>query len=210
MTCSLCWRGSRSWRKRTFTWPGNTVISYHLHSRFVWRMSQEFALWSSLQSSLGLGHLPRLFSATMSCLLSPHTQVVTAAASTLKVGAASPGGLTAGFHFIALIFNTDMCFRRCWPNALALTWGRWAWSLLQPLQETPPMSVKYFGRFQWVVLLVCLFFFKDVRFTWMCVCVFQHCRRRAVLPLPCLLALCAADPGLFLSNCRQTSSSYDG
>lgn len=43
---------------------------------------------SSLQSSLGLGHLPRLFSAAMSCLLSPHAQVVTAAAGTLKVGAA--------------------------------------------------------------------------------------------------------------------------
>ncbi|XP_013887776.1 RRP12-like protein [Austrofundulus limnaeus] len=39
---------------------------------------------ASLQSSLSLGHLPRLFSATMSCLLSPHTQVVSTAASTLK------------------------------------------------------------------------------------------------------------------------------
>ncbi|KAM9804205.1 RRP12-like protein [Neosynchiropus ocellatus] len=39
---------------------------------------------ASLQSSLSLGHLPRLFSAAMSCLLSPHTQVVSAAASTLK------------------------------------------------------------------------------------------------------------------------------
>lgn len=38
-----------------------------------------------LQSSLSLGHLPRLFSAAMSCLLSPHTQVVSAAANTLKV-----------------------------------------------------------------------------------------------------------------------------
>uniref|UniRef100_A0A3B5Q9X7 Ribosomal RNA processing 12 homolog n=1 Tax=Xiphophorus maculatus TaxID=8083 RepID=A0A3B5Q9X7_XIPMA len=39
---------------------------------------------ASLQSSLSLGHLPRLFSATMSCLLSPHTQVVSAATNTLK------------------------------------------------------------------------------------------------------------------------------
>ncbi|KAK3554266.1 hypothetical protein QTP70_020128 [Hemibagrus guttatus] len=39
---------------------------------------------SSLQSSLSLGHLPRLFSASLSCLLSPHTQVVSAAAQTLK------------------------------------------------------------------------------------------------------------------------------
>ncbi|KAL6487209.1 hypothetical protein MHYP_G00038350 [Metynnis hypsauchen] len=40
---------------------------------------------SSLQSSLSLGHLPRLFSTTMSCLLSPHTQVVSAATQTLKI-----------------------------------------------------------------------------------------------------------------------------
>uniref|UniRef100_A0A3Q3WNJ1 Uncharacterized protein n=1 Tax=Mola mola TaxID=94237 RepID=A0A3Q3WNJ1_MOLML len=39
---------------------------------------------AGLQSSLGLGHLPRLFSAAMSCLLSPHAQVVSAAANTLK------------------------------------------------------------------------------------------------------------------------------
>ncbi|XP_029031381.1 RRP12-like protein [Betta splendens] len=39
---------------------------------------------ASLQSSLSLGHLPRLFSAAMSCLLSPHTQVVSTAANTLK------------------------------------------------------------------------------------------------------------------------------
>lgn len=50
--------------------------------------ARSLRLSSSLQSSLGLGHLPRLFSATMSCLLSPHVQVVTAAAGTLKVGAA--------------------------------------------------------------------------------------------------------------------------
>ncbi|XP_036402433.1 RRP12-like protein [Megalops cyprinoides] len=39
---------------------------------------------SSMQSSLSLGHLPRLFSTAMSCLLSPHTQVVSTAAQTLK------------------------------------------------------------------------------------------------------------------------------
>ncbi|XP_070696619.1 RRP12-like protein [Pempheris klunzingeri] len=39
---------------------------------------------SCLQSSLSLGHLPRLFSAAISCLLSPHTQVVSAATNTLK------------------------------------------------------------------------------------------------------------------------------
>ncbi|KAI4877623.1 hypothetical protein NFI96_022980, partial [Prochilodus magdalenae] len=39
---------------------------------------------SSLQISLSLGHLPRLFSTAMSCLLSPHTQVVSAATQALK------------------------------------------------------------------------------------------------------------------------------
>ncbi|XP_072293683.1 RRP12-like protein [Eucyclogobius newberryi] len=37
-----------------------------------------------LQTSLSLGHLPRLFSAAIPCLLSPYAQVVSAAASTLK------------------------------------------------------------------------------------------------------------------------------
>lgn len=40
---------------------------------------------ASLQSSLSLAHLPRLFSTTISCLLSPHTQVVHTATNTLKV-----------------------------------------------------------------------------------------------------------------------------
>ncbi|KAM7408776.1 hypothetical protein PAMA_002481 [Pampus argenteus] len=39
---------------------------------------------ANLQSTLSLGHLPRLFSAAMSCLLSPHAQVVSAATNTLK------------------------------------------------------------------------------------------------------------------------------
>ncbi|XP_044069062.1 RRP12-like protein [Siniperca chuatsi] len=39
---------------------------------------------ANLQSSLSLGHLPRLFSAATSCLLSPHKQVVSAATNTLK------------------------------------------------------------------------------------------------------------------------------
>uniref|UniRef100_A0A665UWM2 Uncharacterized protein n=1 Tax=Echeneis naucrates TaxID=173247 RepID=A0A665UWM2_ECHNA len=39
---------------------------------------------AGLQSSLSLGHLPRFFSASMSCLLSPHAQVVSAATNTMK------------------------------------------------------------------------------------------------------------------------------
>ncbi|KAM8858593.1 RRP12-like protein isoform 2-T2 [Spinachia spinachia] len=47
-------------------------------------MEKAHVYLASLQSSLSLGHLPRLFSAAMSCLLSPHTQVVAAATNTLK------------------------------------------------------------------------------------------------------------------------------
>uniref|UniRef100_A0A8C1BDW0 Ribosomal RNA processing 12 homolog n=2 Tax=Cyprinus carpio TaxID=7962 RepID=A0A8C1BDW0_CYPCA len=47
-------------------------------------MEKAHAHLSSLQSSLSIGHLPRLFTVTMSCLLSPHTQVVSAATQTLK------------------------------------------------------------------------------------------------------------------------------
>lgn len=97
-TCSLCWRGSPSWRRDIFIWQGNRIVISHLRGGFVWQISQASASLSSLQSSLGLGHLPRFFSAAMSCLLSPHTQVVAAAASTLKVGTASPGWVT-GFSY---------------------------------------------------------------------------------------------------------------
>uniref|UniRef100_A0A4W3IP71 Ribosomal RNA processing 12 homolog n=1 Tax=Callorhinchus milii TaxID=7868 RepID=A0A4W3IP71_CALMI len=38
-----------------------------------------------LQSSLCLAHLPRLFSTAMNCLLSPHSQVLSAAAQAMKV-----------------------------------------------------------------------------------------------------------------------------
>ncbi|XP_052428991.1 RRP12-like protein [Carassius gibelio] len=47
-------------------------------------MEKAHAHLASLQSSLSISHLPRLFSVTMACLLSPHTQVVSAATQTLK------------------------------------------------------------------------------------------------------------------------------
>lgn len=40
---------------------------------------------SRLQKDLCWAHLPRLFSAAMNCFLSPHSQVVSAAAQTLEV-----------------------------------------------------------------------------------------------------------------------------
>ncbi|KAM4033364.1 RRP12-like protein [Anomaloglossus baeobatrachus] len=47
-------------------------------------MEQAHINLSRLQSDLCLAHLPRLFSTSMTCLLSPHSQVVSAAAHTLK------------------------------------------------------------------------------------------------------------------------------
>lgn len=43
------------------------------------------SLFSRLQKDLCWAHLPRLFSAAMNCFLSPHSQVVSAAAQTLEV-----------------------------------------------------------------------------------------------------------------------------
>nr|XP_006014388.2 PREDICTED: RRP12-like protein [Latimeria chalumnae] len=39
---------------------------------------------SRIQSGLCVGHLPRVFSTTMNCFLSPHSQVISMAAQTLK------------------------------------------------------------------------------------------------------------------------------
>ncbi|KAG7236367.1 hypothetical protein INR49_001064 [Caranx melampygus] len=70
---------------------------------------------AGLQSSLSLGHLPRLFSAAMSCLLSPHAQVVSAATNTLKT---------------------------LLTECLAPVWMKWAPLVPQPLQEIPPIIVE--------------------------------------------------------------------
>lgn len=48
-------------------------------------LSPALSLCSRLQKDLCWAHLPRLFSAAMNCFLSPHSQVVSAAAQTLEV-----------------------------------------------------------------------------------------------------------------------------
>ncbi|KAJ8014068.1 hypothetical protein DPEC_G00036410 [Dallia pectoralis] len=47
-------------------------------------MEKAHVYLASVQSPLSLGHLPRLFATAISCLLSPHSQVVSAATNTLK------------------------------------------------------------------------------------------------------------------------------
>ncbi|XP_061083822.1 RRP12-like protein [Conger conger] len=88
---------------------------------------------SSLQSSLSLGHLPRLFSTTMSCLLSPHSQVVSTATQTLKtlltecvaphmaeIGLVTPTASTGHAPYICKMFRTveeglSYRFHASWP-----------------------------------------------------------------------------------------------
>lgn len=60
-----------------------------------------------LQRDLGLGHLPRFFGTATTCLLSPHSQVVTAATQSLQV--AQPrlwGGSREyrGFYWLPCLF----------------------------------------------------------------------------------------------------------
>ncbi|NXL56052.1 RRP12 protein, partial [Chordeiles acutipennis] len=52
--------------------------------RWLLGLSPTWSLFGRLQKDLCWAHLPRLFSATMNCFLSPHSQVVTAAAQTLE------------------------------------------------------------------------------------------------------------------------------
>ncbi|XP_036430036.1 RRP12-like protein [Colossoma macropomum] len=93
---------------------------------------------SSLQSSLSLGHLPRLFSTTMSCLLSPHAQVVTAATQTLKtlindcvaphmaeIGPVLPSTSTGNGLYICKMFRVveeglSYRFHASWPFVLQI------------------------------------------------------------------------------------------
>ncbi|XP_066534944.1 RRP12-like protein [Hoplias malabaricus] len=93
---------------------------------------------SSLQSSLSLGHLPRLFSTAMSCLLSPHTQVVSAATQTLKmlinecvaphmaeIGQILPSTSTGNGHYVCKMFRAveeglSYRFHASWPFVLQI------------------------------------------------------------------------------------------
>ncbi|KAJ8361402.1 hypothetical protein SKAU_G00179270 [Synaphobranchus kaupii] len=91
---------------------------------------------SSLQSALSLGHLPRLFSTTMSCLLSPHAQVVSTATQTLKtlltecvaphvaeIGPVTPTASTGHAPYICKMFRSveeglTYRFHATWPFVL--------------------------------------------------------------------------------------------
>lgn len=93
---------------------------------------------SSLQSSLSLGHLPRLFSVTMSCLLSSHTQVVSAATQTLKtlinecvaphmaeIGPVLPSASSGNGAYILKMFRTveeglSYRYHASWPFVLQI------------------------------------------------------------------------------------------
>lgn len=93
---------------------------------------------SSLQSSLSLGHLPRLFSIAMSCLLSPHTQVVSAATQTLKtlisecvaphmadIGPVLPNMSAGNGHYVLKMFRVveeglSYRFHASWPFVLQI------------------------------------------------------------------------------------------
>uniref|UniRef100_A0A8C7QT14 Ribosomal RNA processing 12 homolog n=1 Tax=Oncorhynchus mykiss TaxID=8022 RepID=A0A8C7QT14_ONCMY len=90
------------------------------------------------RSSLSLGHLPRLFSTAMSCLLSPHPQVVSAATNTLKtllsecvaprmeeIGPVSPTASSGNPSYVCKMFRIveeglSYRFHASWPFVLQL------------------------------------------------------------------------------------------
>lgn len=64
------------------------MFSLELFGSGVWGLgpgSTETFYLDRLQRDLGLGHLARFFGTAVTCLLSPHSQVVAAATQTLKV-----------------------------------------------------------------------------------------------------------------------------
>uniref|UniRef100_A0A8C7QQT5 Ribosomal RNA processing 12 homolog n=1 Tax=Oncorhynchus mykiss TaxID=8022 RepID=A0A8C7QQT5_ONCMY len=93
---------------------------------------------AGVQSSLSLGHLPRLFSTAMSCLLSPHPQVVSAATNTLKtllsecvaprmeeIGPVSPTASSGNPSYVCKMFRIveeglSYRFHASWPFVLQL------------------------------------------------------------------------------------------
>lgn len=87
VTCSRCSPGCPPWRGHTSTWAGGERLALG-RGKTELHLSPFFSLFSRLQKDLCWAHLPRLFSATMNCFLSPHSQVVAAAAQTLEVPSA--------------------------------------------------------------------------------------------------------------------------
>ncbi|KAG9341086.1 hypothetical protein JZ751_019840 [Albula glossodonta] len=101
---------------------------------------------SSLQSSLSLGHLPRLFSAAMNCFLSPHTQTLLTecvAPQMADVGLVTSAASTGSASYICKLFHIveeglTYRFHASWPFVLQVL-GCFYKSLqsLSDLRSTP-------------------------------------------------------------------------
>ncbi|XP_044856219.1 RRP12-like protein isoform X2 [Mauremys mutica] len=64
--------------------PGLACLSAELNAQIITALYDYMPSENDLQWDLCWGHLPRLFTAAVSCLLSPHPQVLAAATQTLK------------------------------------------------------------------------------------------------------------------------------
>lgn len=89
-TCSRCSPGCRPWRRRTSTWAGGERLGLGPGRGEAELCLTGLPSFPRLQKELCWAHLPRLFSAAMNCFLSPHSQVVSAAAQTLEVPTGDP------------------------------------------------------------------------------------------------------------------------
>ena len=74
-------------------------------------LSPTRSLFSRLQKDLCWAHLPRLFSAAVNCFLSPHSQVVSAAAQTLEV---PHTGASPHLAALGLVGGSAQGFGTCW------------------------------------------------------------------------------------------------
>ncbi|XP_067565923.1 RRP12-like protein isoform X1 [Pseudorca crassidens] len=113
-----------------------------------------------LHRDLGLGHLPRLFGTATTCLLSPHSQVVTAATQCLQEilkecvapHMADIGSVTSSAsgpaQYVAKMFSSW-----CWPwTSTALT----AHSLSRAVEEG--LTYRFHASWSSVLQLLCVFF----------------------------------------------------
>ncbi|XP_010897516.1 RRP12-like protein [Esox lucius] len=101
-------------------------------------MEKAHVYLASVQSPLSLGHFPRLFATAVSCLLSPHSQVVSAATNTLKtllsecvaphmedIGPVGSGASSGNPAYVCKVFRIveeglSYRFHAAWPFVLQL------------------------------------------------------------------------------------------
>ena len=127
-TPSYCKLGSLSCLQPTPNWPGGTsCLTVAQHEASVPHPA------CSLDRGLCVGHLVRLFSVGVACLLSHKTDVTHTAASAMQVS--SSHSMPAGGTISPLPLSLTLSLRHCYVRLWDRMWLHWTRNLLQRTKQ---------------------------------------------------------------------------